>query len=67
MYKQPNELTKVTFYQEDTEIKLRRSTLSGFQQPIFLGGHGSVKQYCSAEPELELPSTIDYIVATAGG
>jgi hypothetical protein len=34
---------------------------------LFIGVHGGVKAFYKVEPEVEHPSTLDHIVASAGG
>ncbi|MBT2709981.1 MULTISPECIES: hypothetical protein [Bacillaceae] len=67
MSKDPIELTKMTIYPEDTANKVKSAYISGFQQPVYFGVHGGVKQFYGVEPEVEYPSTLDHIVAAAGG
>ena len=46
---------------------LRHAYLEGFQQPIALGHHGSIKHFYKIEPERDVPSTFDYAVAAVAG
>lgn len=61
MNNNPIELTKITMYQVGTANKIRRANISGFQQPIYFGLHGGVKQFNGGEPEIEYPSTLEHI------
>lgn len=54
MMKEKNTRTKITFIQEETTKKIRRSDLSGFQQPIYFAMHGGVKQGVGCEAEAEM-------------
>lgn len=63
----PIELTKITIIQEDTPNKIRKAYIGNFQEPLFFGVHGGVKEFYGAETEMEYPSTLDHIVAAAGG
>ncbi|MDN4525851.1 hypothetical protein [Fictibacillus fluitans] len=63
----PIALTSITIFQEDTKNKVRRAYIGEFPDPVFYGVHGGVKQFYGVEPEVEYPSTLDHIVAAAGG
>lgn len=52
---------------EQDEGKNRRAYISNFEEPIQYGVHGGVKEFYKASPEVEHPSTLDHIVAAAGG
>ncbi|MFC4737333.1 hypothetical protein ACFO4L_12095 [Bacillus daqingensis] len=45
----------------------RKAYLEGFEDPFDFGVHGGVKEFYRVEPETEYPSTLDHIVAAAGG
>jgi hypothetical protein len=64
---EPIELTKITIIQEDTPNKIRKAYIGQFDEPIYYGVHGGVKQFYGVTPEVEYPSTLDHIVAAAGG
>ncbi|WP_026692068.1 hypothetical protein [Peribacillus kribbensis] len=63
----PIELTQITIIQKDTPNKIREAYIEGFEEPIEFGVHGGVKEFYGVEPSVEHPSTLDYIVAAAGG
>lgn len=64
---EPIALTKITVLQKDTPNKIREAYIDGFSEPLFFGVHGGVKQFYGVNPEVEYPSTLDHIVAAAGG
>ncbi|MFC4322974.1 hypothetical protein [Litchfieldia salsa] len=45
----------------------RRAYISDFEEPVYYGMHGGVKDFYKSIPEIERPSTLDHIVAAAGG
>jgi hypothetical protein len=61
------ELSKITILQEDTQNKIRKAYISDFTEPVYFGVHGGVKQFYGVTTEIEYPSTLDHIVAAAGG
>jgi hypothetical protein len=63
----PIALTNITIYQEDTANKIRKAIIDGFEDPLYFGVHGGVKEFYGVEPEVQYPSTLDHIVAAAGG
>ncbi len=63
----PVELTKIRIIQEKRSDRIRRAYVGNFDEPLFFGVHGGVKQFYGVEPEKEHPSTLDHIVAAAGG
>ncbi|MBT2757742.1 hypothetical protein J7E71_17795 [Mesobacillus foraminis] len=64
---EPIALTKIMVYQEDTANKIRKAYIDGFNDPLFFGVHGGVKEFYGVEPDVQYPSTLDHIVAAAGG
>ncbi|WP_077622979.1 hypothetical protein [Sediminibacillus massiliensis] len=64
---EPVALTEITIYQKDTANKIREAYIDGFEEPLQFGVHGGVKDFYGTEPEIEHPSTLDHIVAAAGG
>ena len=64
---EPIALTKITVFQKDTPNKIREAYIEGFSEPLLFGVHGGVKQFYGVNPEVEYPSTLDHIVAAAGG
>ncbi|MDC3417378.1 hypothetical protein [Aquibacillus salsiterrae] len=63
----PIELTKISIIQEDTANKIRKAYIGNFEEPLYFGVHGGVKDFYGTNPEIEYPSTLDHIVAAAGG
>ncbi|MRH43461.1 hypothetical protein GH741_12310 [Aquibacillus halophilus] len=63
----PIELTKITIVQKDTANKIRQAYIGDFEEPVYYGVHGGVKDFYGTETEVEYPSTLDHIVAAAGG
>jgi hypothetical protein len=61
----PVELTKITIVQEKPPHRL--AYIGEFEEPFDYGVHGGVKHFYGYEPETEYPSTLDHIVAAAGG
>ena len=49
--------------------KIRRARLPAKEEPVFFGVHGGVAEPygVSSEDEKPYPSTLDYLVAAAGG
>jgi len=41
----------------------RKAMIEGFQEPIFYGVHGGIKEFYKVEPEKEHAATLDHIVA----
>jgi uncharacterized OsmC-like protein len=62
---QPIELSKITIIQD--ERPNRRAYIANFKEPFHYGVHGGVKDFYKVEPKVEYPSTLDHIVASAGG
>jgi hypothetical protein len=46
---------------------VRRAYIEGFADPVRYGVHGGIKNFYGVEPEEELPSTLDHIVAAVAG
>jgi hypothetical protein len=65
MNREPVALTKITITQE--ERPNRSAYIHPFEDPVLYGVHGGVKQFYGIEPKEERPSTLDHIVAAAGG
>ncbi|MFB4164942.1 MULTISPECIES: hypothetical protein [Alteribacillus] len=61
----PIALTKITIEQDKPPHRL--AYIDGFEEPFHYGVHGGVKEFYGVEPETEYPSTLDHIVASAGG
>lgn len=63
----PIALSEITIFQKDTPNKIREAYVKGFEEPFTFGVHGGVKEFYGTEPETEFPSTLDHLVAAAGG
>jgi hypothetical protein len=61
----PIEISKIKIIQD--ERPNRRAYIGDFKEPFYYGVHGGVKDFYKATPEIEYPSTLDHIVASAGG
>jgi hypothetical protein len=46
---------------------LRRAYIEHFEEPVRYGLHGGIKQFYGVEPEEELPSTLDHVIAAVAG
>ena len=51
------------------EGNVRRAHLPGEEEPVFFGVHSEIAEHYGVAPEDEEPraSTLDYVVAVAGG
>ena len=49
--------------------KVRRASIPGESEPVLFGVHSEVAEHYGVSPEAEEPhaSTLDYVVAAAGG
>lgn len=61
------ELTKITIFQKDTANKIREAYIGDFKKPVMFGVHGGVREFYGVDTDPEYPSTLDHIVAAAGG
>jgi hypothetical protein len=54
---------------EPVEGKVRRAYVPGEEEPVLFGVHSEVAEHYGVAPESEEPhaSTLDYVVAAAGG
>lgn len=54
---------------EPVEGKVRRAHLPGEDEPVLFGVHSEVAEHYGVSPDAEEPhaSTLDYVVAAAGG
>lgn len=60
-------LTDIQVYQVDTKNKVKKAVIGGFPEPVIYGVHSGVKDFYKVETDKEYPSTLDHIVAAAGG
>lgn len=52
---------------ERIEGALRHAWLPAHEGPVEFGVHGAVKEHYGVEPEREVTTTLDYVMAAAGG
>jgi len=54
---------------EPVEGKIRRAYVPGAEEPVLFGVHGEVAEHYGVSPDAEEPhaTTLDYVVAAAGG
>ena len=54
---------------EPVEGKVSRARIPGEEEPVLFGVHSEIAEHYSVSPEDEEPhaSTLDYVVAAAGG
>lgn len=54
---------------EPVEGKLRRAFIPAEEEPVLFGVHGEVAEHYGVAPDSEEPhaTTLDYVVAAAGG
>ena len=54
---------------EPVEGKIRRAQLPAKEEPVYFGVHSEVAEHYGVSPDVEdpYPSTLDYLVAAAGG
>jgi hypothetical protein len=45
----------------------RRAYIDPFPDPVVYGLHGAVKKFYGVEPEEELPTTLDHVIAAVAG
>lgn len=45
----------------------RRAEIKGFDEPVFYGVHGGIKNFYKVDPEEEHAATLDHIVGAVGG
>jgi hypothetical protein len=46
---------------------VRRAYIESFPDPVRYGVHGGIKKFYGVEPEEELPTTLDHIIAAVAG
>ncbi len=45
----------------------RRAYIEHFPDPVRYGVHGGIKKFYGVEPEEEIPTTLDHVVAAVAG
>jgi hypothetical protein len=61
----PIEISNIKIVQD--EGSNRRAFVGKFENPINFGVHSGVKEFYNIETDEEYPSTLDHIIAAAGG
>ena len=49
------------------EGPVRRAYIEGFDEPVYYGVHGNIKDFYGYVSEIEYPATLDHIIAAAAG
>jgi hypothetical protein len=66
-------MAEVTYFSkvkvEPVEGKIRRAYIPAVEKPVMFGVHSEVAEHYGVSPDVEEPhaSTLDYLVAAAGG
>ncbi|OIP91426.1 MAG: hypothetical protein AUK55_11270 [Syntrophobacteraceae bacterium CG2_30_61_12] len=45
----------------------RKAVIEGFDEPVYYGVHGGIKNFYKVNPEKEHAATLDHIVGAVGG
>lgn len=45
----------------------RKAIIEGFNEPVYYGVHGGIKDFYKVDPEKEHAATLDHIVGAVGG
>jgi hypothetical protein len=45
----------------------RKAEIKGFDEPVYYGVHGGIKNFYKVDPEEEHAATLDHIVGAVGG
>ena len=45
----------------------RRAYIENFPDPVHYGVHGGIKHFYKMEPETDIPSTLDHMIAAVAG
>jgi hypothetical protein len=61
----PVEISNIKIVQD--EGANRRAFVGEFEEPIHFGVHSGVKEFYKIETDVEYPSTLDHVIAAAGG
>jgi len=46
---------------------VRRAYIESFTEPVRYGIHGGIKKFYGVEPEEDLPTTLDHVIAAVAG
>ncbi len=52
---------------ERTKGPVRRAFLPATSEPVMFGVHGAIAEHYGVEPETEYATTLDHVIAAAGG
>lgn len=58
-------VSKITIKQGKRPV--REAYIERFKDPVRYGVHGGIKKFYGIEPEEELPSTLDHVMAAVAG
>jgi hypothetical protein len=45
----------------------RKAVIKGFDQPVYYGVHGGIKDFYGVDPDEEHAATLDHVVGAVGG
>ena len=45
----------------------RKAVIKGFDQPVYYGVHGGIKDFYGVDPDKEHAATLDHVVGAVGG
>lgn len=62
---EPIHVSKVRIIKDKGPV--RRAYIESFAEPLRFGVHGGIKKFYGVEPEEELPTTLDHVVAAVAG
>jgi hypothetical protein len=62
---EPIHVSKVRIIKDKGPV--RRAYIENFAEPLRFGVHGGIKTFYGVEPEEELPTTLDHVVAAVAG
>ena len=57
--------SKARIYKDKGPV--RRAYIEPFQEPVRYGVHGGIKKFYGVEPEEDLPTTLDHVIAAVAG
>lgn len=57
--------SRITITRE--EGPTRKAVIEGFQEPVYYGVHGGIKEFYGLKPRVEHAATLDHIIGGVGG
>lgn len=57
--------TKAKIFKDKGPV--RRAYIEDFPEPVRYGVHGGIKKFYGVEPEEDLPTTLDHVIAAVAG